>query len=206
MIVFNSNKSTFDSDRISEKIVMDINMRFQRFRLVDFSKPDLIKNMLLCHLRGLNKRLHLNNDDVLNERIDLFFYIIEYINDTLNISYIPDRLMVCAFLRINAESYHALLNDPRADIGLNLRNQIKNLEELIISMTMNGLEQGEINGYAWKKMQLKGEFGGNEIKQVETFNNNSRTVLITSGEDVKKRMESSYNFPELLEEKKDNKS
>ena len=72
---------------------------------------------------------------------------------------------------------------------------------MIISMTFNGLEQGILTSYAWKKMQLKGEFGGNEVKQVETMNNLPRTVLLANGEEVQKRMETSYNFPELLEEK-----
>lgn len=149
-------------------------------------------------------KFYTDNDDVLNERIKIFLDTIEYINDTLNIPYIPDRLMVCSFLRINADTYNTLLNDPRADIGLLVKTQIRNLEELIISMTMNGLEEGLISGYAWKKMQLKAEFGGNEVKQVETLSNQPRTVLLATGEEVQKRMKSSYNFPELIEDKKDN--
>lgn len=149
-------------------------------------------------------KFYSDNEDTLEERIDIFLDTIEYINDTLNIAYIPDRLMVCSFLRISAETYQVLLNDPRADISLLVKNQIRNLEEMIISMTMNGLEQGVINGYAWRKMQLKGEYGGNEIKQVETFNSQPKAILLATGEEVQKRMKSSYNFPELIEDKKDN--
>lgn len=145
-----------------------------------------------------------SNEDILEERINIFLDTIEYINDTLNIAYIPDRLMVCSFLRISAETYQVLLNDPSADISLFVKNQIQNLEEMIISMTMNGLEQGVINGYAWRKMQLKGEYGGNEIKQVETFNSRPKAILLATGEEVQKKMKSSYNFPELIEDKKDN--
>ena len=142
--------------------------------------------------------------EVLENRIEILFDTLEYINDTLNIPYIPDRLMVCSFLRISAETYQTLLNDPSAEISLYVKNQIHNIEEMIISMTMNGLEQGIINGYAWRKMQLKGEYGGNEIKQVETFNNQPKAILLATGEEVQKRMKSSYNFPELIEDKKDN--
>ena len=172
--------------QFKQKIFTALNLTFRRQLIL--STDEAIK-------------FYTENDDVLQERIELFFYLIEYLNDTLNIAYIPDRLMICSFLRINADTYQIILNDARGDIGLNLKNQIRNLEEMIISMTFNGLEQGILTSYAWKKMQLKGEFGGNEVKQVETMNNLPRTVLLANGEEVQKRMETSYNFPELLEEK-----
>ena len=149
-------------------------------------------------------KFYSENSDVLDERINLFFDIIDYINDELNIGFIPDRLFTCAYLRIDTDTYDTMLNDIRADISANLKSQIKNLESFVISMTMNGIENGVVNGYAWKKMQLKSKFGGNEIQSVESQTFKANGILLTNGEEVKKRMNTSYNFPELLEDKKDN--
>lgn len=149
-------------------------------------------------------KFYSNDDDILEERINLFFEIIGFIQDEMNMDFIPDRLFACSFFRISAETYQTILVDPRSDISQNLKNQIHNLEEFIISMTTNGLEQGVVNGFAWRKMQLKGEFGGNEIKSVETFSSKNAQLVITTREDVQKRMGTNYNFPELLDNKKDN--
>ena len=132
-----------------QKIFTKINMIFRRQIVLD--TEEAIK-------------FYSEDEDTLDERIDLFFKIIEIINDDLNIDFIPDRLIICAFLRISADTYNVILQEPRADISPNLKNQIRNLEEFVISMTTNGLEQGVLNGCAWKKMQLKAEYGGNEIK------------------------------------------
>lgn len=148
-------------------------------------------------------KFYSDNEDVLKERIDIFFEIIEYISEQLDIVLIPDRLFVCSYFRIDAETYNIILNDPRADVGNMLKIQFRNLEEFIISMTTNGLENGELTGYAWKKMQLKAEYGGNEIKSVEANMQKGNSIVITTSEDVQKRLNTSYNFPELLE-KKDN--
>lgn len=148
-------------------------------------------------------KFYSNDDDILEERINLFFEIIEFIQDEMDMDFIPDRLFVCAFFRISAETYQTILADPRADISQNLKNQIHNLEEFIISMTTNGLEQGVVNGFAWRKMQLKAEYGGNEIKAVESSPQRNTQLVITTREDVQKRMGTNYNFPELQQTKKE---
>ena len=169
-----------------QKIFTKINMVFRRQIVLD--TEEAIK-------------FYSQDDDTLDERIDLFFKIIEIINDDLNIDFIPDRLIICAFLRISADTYNIILQEPRADISPNLKNQIRNLEEFVISMTTNGLEQGVLNGFAWKKMQLKAEYGGNEIKSVESNPIKQNSIVITTGAEVQKRMTTNYNFPELLEKK-----
>lgn len=148
-------------------------------------------------------KFYSNDDYELKQRMDLFFEIIEFIQDEMNMDFIPDRLFVCAFFRISAETYQTILVDPRADISQNLKNQIHNLEEFIISMTTNGLEQGVVNGFAWRKMQLKAEYGGNEIKAVESYPQRNAQLVITTREDVQKRMGTNYNFPELQQAKKE---
>lgn len=169
-----------------QKIFTKINMVFRRQIVLD--TEEAIK-------------FYSQDEDTLDERIDLFFKIIEIINDDLNIDFIPDRLIICAFLRISADTYNIILQEPRADISPNLKNQIRNLEEFVISMTTNGLEQGVLNGFAWKKMQLKAEYGGNEIKSVESNPIKQNSIVITTGAEVQKRMTTNYNFPELLENK-----
>lgn len=136
-------------------------------------------------------------NNYLLERIEMYYNMIEFINDELNIDFYPDRLFTCAFFRMDAETYNKILVDPSVEISQELKRQIKGIEEFILSMTTNGLEQGSLKGFAWKRMQLKAEYGGNEVKSVESNNFKNNVISITTSEDVNKRLESSYQFPEL---------
>ena len=84
------------------------------------------------------------NINVLNDRINLLFNIIDTINDDLDVTFIPDRLFICAYFRSNAETYDVILNDPRADIPSEMRMTFKNLEELILSMNYKSLQLYEM--------------------------------------------------------------
>lgn len=138
------------------------------------------------------------NIDSLNDRIDLLFHIIEYINEDLKVDYIPDRLTLCAYFRINADVYERLLNDVSAEISAECQAQFRNIEEFILSLTTNGLENGTLNGYAWKRLQLQSRYGGSEIKTVENNSGNLKNaVVITTSAEASKRMETKYNFAEL---------
>lgn len=179
------------------------NKMAKSYRQKLFTKLNLIfRRQIILNVEEAIK-FYSENEETLNERVETFFDMIQFINDDLDMDFIPDRLFVCAYLRVSAETYETMLNDPRADISSNLRNQMKNLEEFVISMTTNGLEQGLVNGYAWKKMQLKAEYGGNEIKSVETQFNKNNSILMVTGDDVRKKMTTNYNFPELLDNKKE---
>jgi len=145
-------------------------------------------------------KFYCNNINILNERMNILLEIIDFINDDLDVTFIPDRLFVCAFFRINAETYDILLNDIRVDITDQVRKIFTNLEELILSMTTNALENGNLGQSAWKRLSLKAKFGGSEIRTVENNSIPGKVILATT-EDVTKRLNTSYNFAELeLEE------
>lgn len=144
------------------------------------------------------------NIDVLYERIEIFFGILDYIGDNLDIDFIPDRLMLCAYFRIDADTFDILLNDARADITDSVRACFKNIEEFTLSLTTNAIENGLINQSAWKRLSLKARFGGNEVESVnDSFVKGRGTVLLSSSEEVEKRLGTSYNFKELEIEKKE---
>ena len=145
-------------------------------------------------------KFYANNTIVLNERMDILFNMIDFINDDLDITFVPDRLFLCAFFRINAETYDIILNDARVDVTDELRRNFRNLEEMILSMTTNAMENGNLGQSAWKRLALKSKFGGNEIQRVESSSVPNKVILATA-EDVTKRLNTSYNFAELqLEE------
>lgn len=145
-------------------------------------------------------KFYSNNTIVLNERMDILFNMIDFINDDLDITFVPDRLFLCAFFRINAETYDIILNDARVDITDELRRNFRNLEEMILSMTTNAMENGNLGQSAWKRLALKSKFGGNEIQSAESSSVSNKVILATA-EDVTKRLNTSYNFAELqLEE------
>lgn len=172
------------------KVVIKLNTIFRRQLILD--GEEAIK-------------FYSSESESLNERIDILFYIIEYINEDLKIDYIPDRLTLCAYFRINADVYDKILNDISAEISAECQAQFRNIEEFILSLTTNGIENGTLNGYAWKRMQLQAKYGGNEIKSVESSNSNMKSaVVITTSSEVSKRMGTTYNFEELtIEDEKE---
>ena len=178
---------------------------FKEYRQKIYSKlTTIFRRQVMLSVEEAIK-FYSNNDDVLQERIEIYYNILDTINDDLDVVFIPDRLYTCAFFRISADTYSAILNDPRADISTSLKRNFENIEEYIISLTTNGIENGVLNGYAWKKMQLKSKFGGNEIKSVETNPfHNGQLVIEGTGKEAQQRLETNYNFPEL--EIKENKN
>ena len=173
------------------KIVIKLNTIFRRQLILDGTEAI---------------KFYSTENEALNERVNLLFHIIEYINEELNIDYIPDRLTICAFFRINAEVYDKLVNDISAEISTECQATFRNIEEFIISLTTNAIENRVVNGYAWKRMQLQSKYGGNEIKSVESSNPNLKSaVVITTSSEVSKRMGTTYNFEELTIEDKEQK-
>lgn len=166
-----------------QKIFLKLNTIFRRQIVLDTEEAIAFYN---------------RNIDVLNERIDTLFELLEFINDELNVDFIPDRLLLCAYFRVSAETYDVLLNDARADITDSLRSCFKNVEEFTLSLTTNAIENGLVNQGAWKRLALKAKFGGNEIQSVnDGYINGNKTVLLTSSEDIEKRLGTAYNFKEL---------
>lgn len=138
------------------------------------------------------------NINILNERLDILLNMLDFINEELDVDFFPDRLLLCSYFRIDAETYDVILNDARADITDSMRLVFKNIEEMTLSLTTNAIENGLVNQSAWKRLALKSKFGGNEIQSVnDGYSKNGGTVLITSSEEIEKRLGTAYNFKEL---------
>ena len=134
------------------------------------------------------------NTDALYEKINYLYDIIDYINDDMNIVFIPDKLLVASYLRVNAQVFDMLMND--AQVEPNVQEAFKNLNEFIMAITQAGLENGVLNGYSWSRLQLKARFGGNEI---EMHNMRSETTpLIITSNDIQRKLASDYDFTKLI--------
>ena len=71
MIISYNNKETFESERISERIVIELNILFQSLPKESFYDIKNIQNIIICYLRGLNKKLKLSNEYVLNASLGM---------------------------------------------------------------------------------------------------------------------------------------
>lgn len=106
-----------------------------------------------------------SNQYFLNERINLFYDILDRVNTDINVAYIPDKLTLCAFFRISAETWDDFI--VHFAIKENIRKLFLSLEEFVISMTTTGVEIGQLKDSALNRMRLKGKFGGNNIEYHE---------------------------------------
>lgn len=131
----------------------------------------------------------------LRERIDIFYYILEYLND-IDITYIPDKLTTCSFFRVSADTFDFLLKDAQVDVDV--QKEFNAINEFILSLTQIGLETGALNNYAWNRLQLKNKYGGHEIAKPET--SDSKTTLVISG-DIQRKLANDYDFTKMIEEK-----
>ena len=135
----------------------------------------------------------------LRERIDLFYRIIDELND-IGITYIPDKLTLGAYLRVGAETFDYMLND--AQVEVEVQKLFRELNEFVLSLTQIGLETGALNSYAWNRLQLKSKFGGHEIARPES--EKKEQTIIVSG-DIQRKLASDYDFTKLIAESESNK-
>ena len=131
---------------------------------------------------------------MLNEQIDLLYFIIDQVNTLMGITYIPDKLTVCSFLRINAETFDFMQTDATIEPGV--QEIFNNLNEFLLSLTQMGLESGSLNRYAWERLQLKNKYGGHGIEK--KVNTESQTTLIVST-DIQRKLSSDYDFSKMIE-------
>ena len=66
MIVVYNNKQTLEGERNAERIGIEINKMFQSINKNYFFNIENIKNILVSYLRGINKKLSLSNEFVLD--------------------------------------------------------------------------------------------------------------------------------------------
>lgn len=129
----------------------------------------------------------------LRERISLYYYILDYIND-IGITYIPDKLTTGSFFRLSADVFDFMLKDAQVDEEV--QKEFNGVNEFILSLTQIGLETGALNSYAWYRLQLKNKFGGHEVAKPETTDNKP-TFVITG--DIQRKLANDYDFTKMLE-------
>ena len=164
---------------VQQTTAIKLRIAFQRQIQLDFNEAVQYYN---AHLEELK------------ERIDLFYYILDRIND-LGITYIPDKLTVGAFFRVSVETFESLMTD--AQVELEVQKQFRILDEFILSLTQTGLETGALNSYAWQRLQLKAKYGGHEIAKPET-SDKKQTLVITS--EIQRKLENNYDFTKMIAE------
>lgn len=97
------------------------------------------------------------------KQINLFYEIIDYINSDIGIVYIPDRITLAAFFRVNIETWDKLVNDM-GDLPDRIRDTLKGLDEYIISLATNGVESDSIKNSALKRLEMKTKYGGHGVE------------------------------------------
>lgn len=180
-------KNVFEKKKVTasykQKIFVKLNTVFRRQLILETEEAISFYN---------------RNIEILYERVDTLLDMLDFINEELGVDFLMDRLLLCAYFRIDAVTFDIILNDARADITEQLRSCFKNVEELTLSLTTNAIENGLINQSAWKRLSLKAKFGGNEVESVQDgYIKNPNTVLITSAQEIEKRLDTAYNFKEL---------
>lgn len=126
-------------------------------------------------------------------RFTMLYDIIEYINNDMGILYIPDKLTICAYFRISADLWTTFINYG------NLKEDIKKLfvsvEEFIISSTTTGIENGLLNASAWRKLELKGKYGGNEVGYSTTrVPQQQADPVIEKQKELEHKLKNKYDF------------
>ena len=174
------------------------------YRQQVFVKLNLIFRRQIVLSEEEAKEFYENNPFFFEERVNLFYELIDMVNNEIKVAYIPDKLTLCAFFRITAETWDSFVS-PYADLKDSIKRVFISLEEFIISMTTTGVEIGQLKPIAFEKMKLKGKFGGNNIEYHQNPKINSATV-ITMQEAANKEssfIASKYDSFQKLENKVD---
>lgn len=142
------------------------------------------------------------NYEELMQRADNLYEMIDSINSTLNITFIPDKLLICSYFRVNAETFDKLLCDAQVDTQV--QTIFQNVNEFILSMAQIGLENGVLGSYTWNRLRLKSQFGGHEI---EMHKEDKAPNLIIASTDIQRKLANDYDFTKLIEsaDSKENK-
>lgn len=192
-----ATKSAFELDIADKKAVKTLERRLKqqiyfKLSLIFKRQIQLNSNEAIAFYNA--------NIDVLKERINLLYHIIEKINCEMNLIFIPDKLTIASYLRISADTFISMLED--ATVLPETQQLFRELNEYILSMTQAGLENGVLNNYAWHRLQLKGKFGGQDI-EIRKESETQKAILITS--DIQRKLASDYDFTALLENKTEEK-
>ena len=139
-----------------------------------------------------------NDEDYLEfiqDRITALFDVIDYINNDMGVLYIPDKMTICAYFRISADLWSSFIG--YGNLNETVRNMFIALEEFIISATTTGVENGFLNSIAWKKLELKGKYGGNDVSYSTSNVGNQRQVVdpvIEKQKELEHKLKNKYDF------------
>jgi len=164
---------------VQQTIAIRLRVAFQRQIQLDFAEACSYYN---------------SNIEELNVKIDLFYYIIDYLND-IGITYIPDKLTTGAYFRVSVETFELLMTDAQVDPAV--QKLFRTLDEFILSLTQTGLETGALNSYAWQRLHLKSKYGGHEISTPES-SQPKQTVIITN--EIQRKLKNNYDFTKMISE------
>lgn len=153
--------------QIEQEVEMSLRQDKALYRQQVFMKLNLIfrRQIVLSEEEAMN--FYTRNTRFLKERLNLFYDMLDKVNNEIKVAYIPDKLTACAFFRVSAETWGRLIKDY--SVKEEVRNTFQSLEEFIISMTSTGVEIGQLKESAIRRMTLKGKFGGNELEYHDSF-------------------------------------
>ena len=138
----------------------------------------------------------------LQELINRLYDIIDITNTGMNITYIPDKLTICSYFRVSAETFDKLLEDAQVDPQV--QTMFQTVNEFILSTAQIGLENGVLGQYTWNRLRLKTQYGGHAI---EVHNEEKTPNVIIASTDIKRKLASDYDFTKMIEsaDSKENK-
>ena len=123
-----------------------------------------------------------NDIEFLEKKYKSFVDLIEWCN-TQELSIIPDRIMICSYLRITLEIYEEFLN---SNANEKIQNIFKSIENYIISLRLNAGEMGTRNSSAIKT-NVSYDLVGNSLKPNDNAIKTNNNLIITN-EDIIQKM------------------
>ena len=72
-------------------------------------------------------------------------------------------------------------------------------KSFLISSITTGVENGQLNKIAWRKLELKGKYGGNDVEYSTGSNSQNNTILGVVNDkhkELENKLKNKYNFIE----------
>lgn len=177
-IVYNMNVKIEANEQRVKPIKLDLSPYYEQATIKLISMFN--KNGSL--LTNDEARSKYSDIDFLEQKYKSFVELIEWCN-TQGLSIIPDRIMVCSYLRITLEIYEEFLN---SNANEKIQNIFKSIENYIISLRLNAGEMGTRNSGAIKT-NVSYDLVGNSLKPNDNAIKTNNNLIITN-EDIIQKM------------------
>lgn len=126
---------------------------------------------------------NVDNNNNLKKLFDEFWELIDWLQQN-NISVLPDRIMICAYLCITIETYNDILNFCE---NANIKTIFQMFEENIISGKLNASEIGTRNNNA-VKTNVSYDKVGNGLSPKDTAPKVNTNNLILTNDEIMEKM------------------